>query len=122
MPLPKEWPVLDAENMAIGPYCEKPGECGCLAYWRSRVIGISDDGIRKACDATEKAAVAVTGKAFTTTHDGAVSGNRGWTFGVRVTRASAARIWNLAGALLGYVRGNPEAKTAASMKKGKVKK
>lgn len=134
MALPKEWPVLTAKNMEIGPYHSAP-DCGCLQYWEAVALGGADPTFgpdespvvrrvdRILCDAAE----ILTGQRFHTTLFGErVRGDDPLTREVparrHLTRPLLARVWNLAGALLGYVRGNPEAKTAAAMKRKRGKK
>ena len=119
MGLPKEWPVLTAKNMEIGPYCSDLGDCGCLQYWEATV---TNDKGQRVDDALCDAAETLAGQRFHTTlfdekvrvpGEGDVPARR------NLTRHLLARIWNLAGAILGYVKVNPEAKTAAKLPKKK---
>lgn len=102
--MPSEVPILDARDMCIGPIVA--GRCGCLVHWCQAVFGESS-----------KYRIPDVSSALVGAHlqlkTGVVT-NQARRFGAepyatfiehegKVSRATAARVWNRAMASLGYI-------------------
>ena len=100
MSMPKEWPILEADDFCRGTY--EMGDQRCLIGWWTHAGGVwGDSRFYALCASTSKQL-------------GAVAVGDNYRFPPAINdhagnpKSLLARIWNRVGAKLGYRVGNPE--------------
>lgn len=114
---PETVPILTAEDMCIVPL--ERGKCGCLSEWMSRCF---DDVMWNSNDDESLTVAMIEAHNQLGTHVPKMNALNETYFTyqtnrfAKTTRVLAARVWNRAMAILGYVVNNPECTKSGKLK------